>query len=492
VNAATPRMIVPLGPQVAAERGLLGGKGASLVELMALGAPVPPAFVITTAACAEYSGEGGLPAAVRAGLDEAIAGIEAALDRRFGDPAAPLLLSVRSGAPVSMPGMMDTILNVGLSSSTLAGFVAASGGDEELGRDCLARLRKMYAASVEGGELPDDPRAQLERSIEAVFASWNSKRAQLYRRFNKLADTGTAVVVQAMVFGNGDERSGTGVVFTRDPSTGAPGLYGDFLARAQGEDVVAGSHNTADVEGMAALLPECHAELVGLAGSVEASFRDMCEIEFTVERGKLWLLQARPGQRSARAAIVCAVALAEAGAIDRDEAVARVSEEQLEKILAPRLDQAALAADRVLATGVGASPGVAVGPLAFDSAESRAREEAGEAALLVRGETSPEDLEGIIAAAGLLTLRGGKTSHAAVVTRGLGKPCVCGAEELRIDLEARELHAGGTTLKAGDAVSIDGESGRVIAGEAPIAAPDRPAELDLLLSWSERLREVAG
>jgi pyruvate,orthophosphate dikinase len=485
-------MIQPLGPDVEADRELLGGKGASLVELMALGAPVPPAFAITTAACASYEEGTGLPAAVRDGLDAAIGGIEAALGRRFGDPADPLLLSVRSGAPVSMPGMMDTILNVGLSSATLPGFVAAAGGDEELGRDCLARLRKMYAASVAGGELPDDPRAQLERSIEAVFASWNSKRAQLYRRFNKLADTGTAVVVQAMVFGNGDERSGTGVVFTRDPSTGAPGLYGDFLARAQGEDVVAGSHNTADVAGMAALLPDCHAELAALAGRVEESFRDMCEIEFTVERGKLWLLQARPGQRSARAAVVCAVALAEAATIDRDEAVARVGEEQLEKILAPRLDPDALDPGRVLATGVGASPGVAIGPLAFDSAESSARETAGEPALLVRGETSPEDLEGIIASAGLLTVRGGKTSHAAVVTRGLGKPCVCGAEELEIDLAARELRAGGTVLAAGDVVSIDGESGRVIAGEAPIAAPERIPELDTLLGWSERLREVAG
>jgi pyruvate,orthophosphate dikinase len=429
---------------------------------------------------------------VREGLAEAIAGLEAALGRRFGDPDDPLLLSVRSGAPVSMPGMMDTILNVGLTSATLPGFVAAAGGDEELGRDCLARLRRMYAASVEGGALPDDPREQLERSIEAVFASWNSKRAKLYRRFNKLADTGTAVVVQAMVLGNGDDRSGTGVVFTRDPSTGEPGLYGDFLARAQGEDVVAGSHNTADVEGMAALLPGCHAELLGLAGKVEAAFRDMCEIEFTVERGKLWLLQARPGQRSARAAVVCAVALAEAGTIDRDEAIARVTPEQLEKILAPRLDPDALDPGRVLTTGVGASPGVAIGPLAFDGAESAARERAGEPALLVRGETSPEDLEGIIAAAGLLTLRGGKTSHAAVVTRGLGKPCVCGAEELEIDREARELRAGGTVLKAGETISIDGESGRVIAGEAPIAAAERLPELDTLLSWSERLREAAG
>jgi pyruvate,orthophosphate dikinase len=485
-------MIRPLGPAVAADRALLGGKGAGLVELMALGAPVPPAFAITTAACAEYSEEAGLPAAVRDGLDDAIAAIGAALGRRFGDPEAPLLLSVRSGAPVSMPGMMDTILNVGLSSTTLPGFVAGAGGDEELGRDCLARLRKMYAASVPGGELPDDPRAQLERSIEAVFASWNSKRAKLYRRFNKLADTGTAVVVQAMVFGNGDERSGTGVVFTRDPSTGAPGLYGDFLPRAQGEDVVAGSHNTADVAGMATLLPACHAELTALAGKIEASFRDMCEIEFTVERGKLWLLQARPGQRSAQAAVVCAVALAEAGTIGRDEATTRVSEEQLGKILAPQLDQAALEPQRILAIGVGASPGVAIGALAFDSAESVARDGAGEAALLVRGETSPEDLEGIIAAAGLLTLRGGKTSHAAVVTRGLGKPCVCGAEDLEIDLEARQLRAGGTVLRAGETLSIDGASGRVIAGTAPIAAPHRPAELDTLLGWSSRLRQVAG
>ncbi len=473
-----------LSPELDPDRALLGGKGASLAEMMALGAPVPPGFVITTDACAAYAAEGGLPAALREGLDAAIAAIEAALGRRYGDPANPLLVSVRSGAPVSMPGMMDTILNVGLSPRTLDGFVAAHDGDAELGRDCFERLQKMYAASVPEGELPEDPRAQLEDSIAAVFESWNSSRAKLYRRFNKLADTGTAVVVQAMVFGNGDERSGTGVVFTRDPSTGAPGLYGDFLGRAQGEDIVAGSHNTADIDGMAATLPECHAELAGLAARVETSFRDLCEIEFTVERGRLWLLQARPGQRSARAAVVSAVQLAEARTISREEALARVAPEQLASILAPRLDPSRLDPEAVLATGVGASPGIGGGALAFDSAASVALAERGEKALLVRAETSPEDLEGIIACSGLLTLRGGKTSHAAVVTRGLGRPCVCGAEELELDPEAGELRAGATVLRAGETVSIDGESGRVIRGEAPIADPDPPTELATYEAWA--------
>jgi pyruvate,orthophosphate dikinase len=466
------------------DRALLGGKGASLVEMMALGAPVPPGFVITTEACAAYAEEGGLPQALLDGLDAAIAAIESGLGRHYGDAAEPLLVSVRSGAPVSMPGMMDTILNVGLSPRTLQGFVDGHGGDEELGRNCFERLRKMYAASVPDGELPDDPRAQLEHSIAAVFESWNSSRAKLYRRFNKLEDTGTAVVVQAMVFGNGDERSGTGVVFTRDPSTGEPRLYGDFLGCAQGEDVVAGSHNTADIDGMAAVLPECHAELVELAAKIETSFRDMCEIEFTVEGGRLWLLQARPGQRSARAAVVSAVQLAEAGTIDRAEALRRVEPEQLASIMAPRLDPARLDPEAVLATGVGASPGIGGGALAFDSAASVALAERGEKALLVRAETSPEDLEGIIACNGLLTLRGGKTSHAAVVTRGLGRPCVCGAEELEIDAEVGELRAGGIVLRAGETVSIDGESGRVIRGEAPIADPDPPPELATYEAWA--------
>jgi pyruvate,orthophosphate dikinase len=473
-----------LGPDTTPDRALLGGKGASLVELIGLGVPVPPGFVITTAASGEYFEAGELPPRLLEELPAAVAAIEERLGRGFGDEREPLLVSVRSGAPVSMPGMMDTILNVGLTGRTLPGMVAAAGGDEAFGQDCFARLRKMYAASVDdSGELPEDPHEQLRRSIVAVFESWNSKRAQLYRRFNKLADTGTAIVIQAMVFGNGDERSGTGVLFTRDPSTGEPHLYGDYLAQAQGEDVVAGSHNTADLEGMRALLPDCHAELTEYAARVEAHFGDLCEIEFTVERGRLWLLQARAGQRSAQAAIVAAVQLAEAGTIDRETAVSRVKPEQLEEITRPTLDRARLDPATVLATAVGASPGIAIGTLAFDSAAAVELAAKGENAILVRAETSPEDLEGIIACTGLLTLRGGKTSHAAVVTRGLGRPCVCGAEELQLDAERGELLAGDTVIQAGETISIDGEGGHVILGEAPITEPSPSPEAATLAEW---------
>jgi pyruvate,orthophosphate dikinase len=480
-------LIRSLGRDTTPDRALLGGKGASLVELIGLGVPVPPGFVITTEASGEYFEAGELPARLVDELPAAVAGIEERLGRRFGDEREPLLVSVRSGAPVSMPGMMDTILNVGLSPRTLPGLIAAAGGDAAFGEDCFARLSKMYADSVDAeGELPEDPREQLRRSIVAVFESWNSKRAQLYRRFNKLADTGTAIVVQAMVFGNGDERSGTGVLFTRDPSTGEPHLYGDFLARAQGEDVVAGSHNTADLDGMRALLPECHRELAEHAARVESHFGDLCEIEFTVERGRLWLLQARAGQRSAQAAIVAAVQLAEAGVIDRETAVARVEPEQLEEITRPTLDRDRLDPATVLATAVGASPGIAIGALAFDSAAAVELAAKGENAILVRAETSPEDLEGIIACTGLLTLRGGKTSHAAVVTRGLGRPCVCGAEELQLDADRGELGASDVVIHAGETISIDGDSGHVILGEAPMTEPSPPPEAATLVGWMQQ------
>lgn len=466
------------------ERGLLGGKGASLVDLIALGAPVPPAFAITTEACRAYFEGGELPPELAREMPTALAYLESQLGRRFGDPGRPLLVSVRSGAPTSMPGMMDTILNVGLSGRTLAGFIDSTGGEQSFGQDCLDRLAKMFSATV-GMPLPEDPAEQLTRSVEAVFRSWNSKRAQLYRRFNKIPNTGTAVVVQAMVFGNSDERSGSGVAFTRDPSTGHRLLYGDFIARAQGEDVVSGSHNTEDLQHMRSRLPECHAQLEAIARRVEERFGDMCELEFTVERGRLWLLQARAGQRSAEAAIVSAVQLAEEGVIDRDTALRRVDRRALERVLRPSLDEPRLAPGSVLTTAVGASPGVATGALVFDSASAVARSRRGEQTVLVRAETCPEDLEGIIACTGLLTLRGGKTSHAAVVTRGLGRPCVCGAEELAIDAERGELSCGGTVVREGEPISLDGSGGRVILGAAPLAEPSPPQEAITLKEWIE-------
>ena len=477
-------LIQSLDGAAAPDRALLGGKGASLVELLGVGAPVPPGFVITTAACERFFELGELPPELIEQLPQAMAAIERQLGRRFGDAADPLLVSVRSGAPVSMPGMMDTILNVGLAPGTLPGFVAAMDGDASFAEDCRSRLQAMFERSV-GARLPEDPMAQLLGSVEAVFSSWNSKRARLYRRFHKLEDTGTAVVIQAMVFGNRDQRSGTGVVFTRDPSSGERRLFGDFLANAQGEDIVAGSHNTSDLSGMAEALPEAMAELAGLAERVEAHFADLCEIEFTVESGRLWLLQARPGQRSARAEIVAAVELAETGAIDRAEAVRRVDRERLQGMLRPVLDEAALDAGTVLTVATGVSPGVASGRLAFDAESCVSLAEAGEAAIMVRPETSPDDLEGIIACTGLLTLRGGKTSHAAVVTRGLGRPCVCGASELQLDAGEPSLRGGGTVLRPGERISIDGASGRVIVGSAPVREPVPPPQLDTFLRWLE-------
>lgn len=486
----TAPLIESLDGSATADRRLLGGKGASLVELIKLGAPVPPGIVITTEACAEYFAAGELPARLLDELPTAIASIEERLGRGFGAADDPLLVSVRSGAPVSMPGMMDTILNVGLCPRTLPGLSAAIGAEDDFAGDCLARLRRMYEAAV-GEPLPDDPEEQLRRSVAAVFASWNSKRARLYRRFNKFEDTGTAVVVQAMVFGNRDRHSGTGVLFTRDPSSGERRPFGDFLGHAQGEDVVDGSHNTSDLAAMADLLPGAASELQGQAERVEAHFADLCEIEFTVESGRLWLLQARPGQRSPRAEVVTAVELAEAGAIDRAEALARVNRERIDEMRRPALDECRLDPDQVLTVATGVSPGVAAGRIAFDKESCVKLSEAGESVILVRPETSPEDLEGIIACTGLLTLSGGKTSHAAVVTRGLGRPCVCGAAELRLDAEAETLSAGDVVLGAGDQLAIDGDGGRVIRGEAPVSDPPPLPQLETYLRWSREAEQAA-
>lgn len=494
VLTATARvgdLLVPLADGSRDQRDLLGGKGANLAELVRMGIPVPPGFVITTDAYREYVESGSLPPALVEALPGAMHSLGGRLGRRFGSPDNPLLVSVRSGAPVSMPGMMDTILNVGLGPGTIDGFVAGSGAGRAFGADCLRRLREMFAASVDGGSLPEDPWEQLRVAVTAVFESWNSSRAQVYRRFHQIADSGTAVVVQAMVFGNGDAHSGTGVLFTRDPSSGAARLYGDYLACAQGEDVVAGTTNTEDLEGLRARVPSAHAELVETAAAVERHFGDMCEIEFTIERGRLWLLQTRTGQRSARAAVVVATQLADEGAISRETAVRRVDPGAIAELLQPRLDADALRVDDVLATAVGASPGIAIGTLALDTRSAIERASRGERVVLARPETSPDDLEGIIASAGLLTLRGGKTSHAAVVARGLGRPCVCGADEqLEIDVPSGELRARGVTLQEGDLVSIDGESGRVVRGRAPIQRTDPPPELARLLSWADELRSL--
>jgi pyruvate,orthophosphate dikinase len=381
-----------------------------------------------------------------------------------------------------MPGMMDTILNVGLSPETEVGFAQLM-GSEAGAADCLARLRQMFD-DVTGGPAPTDTLEQLQKAIVAIFESWSSKRAQLYRRFHKIPDTGTAAVVQAMVFGNIGEHSGTGVAFTRDPSTGEPELFGEYLANGQGEDVVNGSRNVGDLEDLRAHDPQAHAELRELARKIERHFGDMCELEFTLERGRLWLLQTRSGHRSAPAAVRIAVQLVHEGLIDRTEALDRVDLKAVEEAIKPKLDNDGLDRTTILTTGTGSSPGLATGALALDSDGATARAAAGEAVILVRPETTPKDLDGMIACAGLLTTRGGKTSHAAVVARGLGKTCVCGAEEIVVDPDGGRLQVGSEVLVEGDIVSIDGDGGLVMRGTAPALEGEPPEELAELHEWA--------
>jgi pyruvate, orthophosphate dikinase len=463
------------------DRALLGGKGANLAELTRLGIPVPPGFVITTEVCATYQESGELAHGLLAEVLDAIGGLEEQLDRRFGDPLAPLLLSVRSGAPTSMPGMMETVLNVGLAESTFDGF-AAWVGSVAIAEDCRQRLALSFAAAA-GTALPELPSEQLEQAIAAVFASWSSDRAKLYRRYHRIADRGTAVVVQAMVFGNAGPRSGTGVAFTRDPSTGERRLFGEYLAGGQGEDVVAGTHNVGDLDELRDEEPEIHAQLQQLGELFERHFGDMCEIELTLERGKLWILQTRRAQRSALAAIRVAVALVQERVIDRSEALSRVSADTLSALRAPTLDLERLEEASVLSTATGSSPGLVTGVVALSSREAVKRAAAGERVVLVCRDTSPEDLDGMIACAGLLTARGGKTSHAAVVARGLGRTCVCGAEEVVIDADAGVLRVGAAVVREGELLSLDGDGGRVILGEAPATDPALPVEAGILECW---------
>jgi pyruvate, orthophosphate dikinase len=473
--------VVPFSAGGREDTALLGGKGANLAELVRLGLPVPPGFVITTEACVAYERSGELPPGLFEEVRGAIGELESQLGRRFGDPLAPLLLSVRSGAPTSMPGMMETVLNVGLSKATFAGF-AAWVGAESIARDCLQRLSQGFATAA-GRPLPERPDEQLERSIAAVFASWGSRRAKLYRRYHRIADRGTAVVVQAMVFGNAGPRSGTGVAFTRDPSTGERRLFGEYLAGGQGEDVVAGTHNVGDLEWLRCEEPEIYAQLERFGRMFERHFGDICEIEFTLERGKLWILQTRRAQRSALAAVRVAVQLVQEQVIDRPEALSRVGAETLSALRAPTLDLERLDPARVVTTATGSSPGLATGAVALSAPMAVERAQAGKPTILVCRDTSPEDLDGMIACTGLLTARGGKTSHAAVVARGLGRTCVCGAEELRIDADAGLLHIGETVIREGETLSLDGDGGRVILGEAPVTDPAPPPEAEILESW---------
>ena len=492
---------------------LLGGKGANLAEMTRLGLPVPPGFTITTEACRAYLRTGAEPPALRDEVSAHLAALEHRMGRRLGRGRDPLLVSVRSGAKFSMPGMMDTVLNVGLSDDSVPALAART-GDERFAWDSYRRLIQMFGKTVLGidGELfeerletarravgvaadtglnarhlrgvvrqfkdlvrahsgrdfPQDPREQLDLAIRAVFDSWNGERARVYRRRERIPhDLGTAVSVVAMVFGNRGPDSGTGVAFTRDPATGRQGIYGDYLANAQGEDVVAGIRSTVPLAELERLDKRSYDELLGVMEILENHYRDLCDIEFTIERGKLWLLQTRVGKRTAAAAFRIATQLLDQGLIDADEALRRVRGGQLSQLMFPRFDTRSRPA--LLTNGLAASPGAAVGAAVFDSATATARAAEGEAVILVRRETNPDDLEGMLAARGILTSRGGKTSHAAVVARGMGTTCVCGAEDLDVDVAARRLTTpDGTVVHEGDVVSIDGGTGDVYLGELPV------------------------
>ena len=516
-------------------RELLGGKGVGLAEMTALGVPVPAGFTISTDACRAYMGAGKrLPDGLKEEIDRHLARLERTTGKRFGDPQDPLLVSVRSGAAVSMPGMMDTILNLGLNDAAVEGLARATGNrrfaydsyrrliqmygevvegidghrfeqalvdlktakgvtqDVELGADDLAELVETFKQIYEDGTghpFAQDAREQLARAVRAVFDSWETPRAQVYRRAHHIPDDlGTAVNVVQMVFGNKGAQSGTGVAFTRDPATGEPGLYGEFLANAQGEDVVAGIRTPEPLERMQDRLPRAFGELLDTMRRLEEHYRDMQDIEFTVEDERLYLLQTRSAKRTAAAALRCSVAMVDEGLISREEAVARIDPAQLDQLLHPMLDPNA--AFEVAAKGLNASPGAASGGVVFDADTAEERGRAGESVILVRWETTPDDIHGLIHAAGVLTAHGGMTSHAAVVARGMGKPCVAGCEDLALDLEGKTAQIGRHEVREGDVITIDGGTGRVIVGPVPLVPPQINEDFQTILEWADGLRRL--
>ena len=493
-------------------KDLLGGKGANLAEMTKLGLPVPPGFTITTEACRAYLKESTVPESLATEVTTALRGVEDQMGRHLGDPSDPLLVSVRSGAKFSMPGMMETVLNIGLNDKSVLGLAAVS-GNERFAWDSYRRLIQMFGKTVldidgdlfsdaldelkaergvkgdteltaedlkglvdtfkgivkeqTGNDFPQDPRTQMDMGIEAVFRSWNTERARIYRRRERIPhDLGTAVNICTMVFGNMGENSGTGVCFTRDPSSGHSGVYGDYLENAQGEDVVAGIRNTLALSDLERINKPVYDELRAIMRKLETHYRDMCDIEFTVERGKLWMLQTRVGKRTAAAAFRIATQLLGEKLITRDEALGRVTGDQLTQLMFPQFD--AKAEKELIARGMAASPGAAVGKIAFDNAQAVEAAEKGIKTVLVRRETNPDDLPGMVAAEGVLTARGGKTSHAAVVARGMGKTCVCGAESLVIDAAAGTVTIGDLVLTADDTIAIDGQTGEIFRGEVPV------------------------
>ncbi|HKN63673.1 MAG TPA: pyruvate, phosphate dikinase, partial [Gaiellaceae bacterium] len=493
-------------------RDLLGGKGVGLAEMTQLGIPVPAGFTITTDACRAFMASGGEVEGLDEEIAEHIARLEEQTGKRFGDPQDPLLVSVRSGAAISMPGMMDTILNVGLNDESVEGL-ARSTGNEEFARDCYRRLIQMFGETVDdiphesfsiddsverareiyerdtGQGFPQDAREQLRRAINAVFESWNSSRAQVYRNMYGIPDDlGTAVNVVQMVFGNKGEDSATGVCFTRDPSTGEQGVYGEYLINAQGEDVVAGIRTPQPLAELREHMPEAYDQLLETMGSLERHYRDMQDIEFTVEEGHLYLLQTRTAKRTAAAAIKSAVDMTAEGLIEREEAVARIDPAQLDQLLHPRLDPEA--EFEVAAQGLNASPGAACGKIVLDADTAEERGRAGESVILVRWETTPDDIHGLIQAKGVLTAHGGMTSHAAVVARGMGKPCVAGCEGLDIDTGAKTIRIGGHQLSESDVITIDGGTGRVIVGEVALVPPAINEDFETILEWADDARRL--
>jgi pyruvate,orthophosphate dikinase len=515
-------------------RELLGGKGIGLAEMTQLGVPVPAGFTITTDACRAYLREGGLPAGLEDEVGDHIAQLEARAGKRFADAGDPLLVSVRSGAAVSMPGMMDSILNLGLNDDALEGL-AGSTGNARFARDSYRRLIQMYGEVVDGidghrfeqaladlkrergaqqdvdlsaddlaslletykgiytqetgAEFPQDPREQLRRAVIAVFESWKNPRAQVYRRtYNIPDDIGTAVNVVQMVFGNKGDRSATGVCFTRDPSTGETGLYGEYLVNAQGEDVVSGVRTPQPIEEMRERLPDAFQQLLETMTRLEQHYRDMQDIEFTVEEDKLYLLQTRSAKRTAAAALKAAVDMTTEGLISREDAIARIDPAQLDQLLHPMIDPTAEV--EVAARGLNASPGAACGAVVLDANTAAERGKAGESVILVRWETTPDDIHGLIHSKGVLTAHGGMTSHAAVVARGMGKPCVAGCDGLEIDIDARTLRIGGNDLREGDTITIDGGTGRVILGDVKLVPPQINEDFETVLGWADEVRRL--
>ncbi len=517
------------------QKDLLGGKGAGVAEMTRAGMPVPPGFTITTEACRQYYADGRkFPEGLWEQAKAALKDVEKATGKGFGNPDNPLLVSVRSGAKFSMPGMMDTVLNLGLNADTLSGLQRLTGDerfaldayrrfvqmfgkivkgiDGDLFEEALSRAKKLAGVKTDpelspqhlgevvkgfkgiykkhtGEEFPNDPMDQLRAAIEAVFRSWNTDRAVAYRRAEKIPDDlGTAVNVQTMVFGNMGEGSGTGVAFTRNPISGAKELYGDYLANAQGEDVVAGMRDTEPISALKKRMPDVYKQFTDYAEKLEAHYKDVQDLEFTIERGKLYMLQTRNAKRTGEAAVRLAIAMEKEGVISKTEAVARVEPRQLEQLLHPRVDPNAK--EKPIGKGVPASPGAATGAAVFDADTAEEWGKEGKAVILVRVETNPSDVHGMIAAKGILTSTGGTASHAALVARGMGRPCIVGANEIEVDLLAREFSSNGTTIKQGDEITVDGTTGNVYQGKVTTIEPKPSADFKTLLGWADGIRRL--